>query len=91
MSEKNHGSKTPSLPRRANTIHRFAHDLARNRLAILSLRQAASDKIGYAIAVCLGAGAYRWLGSRLVAVLAAGYLFNGWMSYRKYLAKKASA
>lgn len=81
----------PSLPRRANQIHKFAHTIATNRLQVLSLRQAASDKIGYAVAVCLGAGAYRWLGSRLVLFLAAGYVFNAWMTYRKYLKRAKSA
>jgi hypothetical protein len=85
MSEKAFRGKQPSLPRRANQIHRFAHDLATHRLQLVSLRRAASDKVGYAVACCLGAGAYRYGGWKVVLLIAAGYAFNGYMSYRQYL------
>jgi hypothetical protein len=97
MSEKHFRGKQPSLPRRANQIHRFAHDLATHRVGLVSLRSAASDKIGYAVAVLMGAAGYRWGPSLLestgyrwggwpiVWFLALGYAFNGYMSYRQYL------
>lgn len=74
----------PSLPRRARQIHRFAHDLAKNRLAVLALRQAASDKIGYAIATGLGAAAFNYGGKGAVLILAEIYVFNAYRTYREY-------
>ena len=87
MSEKNHRGTKPSLPRRARQIHRFAHDLASHRLSVLSLRQAASDKIGYAVATVIGAAAFHYAGEGAVLILVEVYLFNALRAYRKYLIK----
>ncbi len=78
--------ETPArtLPRRANTIRALAASFADRKLTEVNSRQAVSDKIGYAVAVLLGAIAYRYGGRGWVAVTMGGYLFNAWIAHRRW-------
>lgn len=72
------------LPHRANTLRAIAASMANRELMRATQRQAVSDKIGYAVAVVMGAAAWRYGGRLWVAVLCAGYVFNAWMAHRKW-------
>ena len=78
-----------TLPRRAGTISRAVAAMAHKKMTETGQRQAASDRIGYAIAVGLGAVAFKYGGPGWVAFLAAGYLFNAWMAFRRWKALTA--
>jgi hypothetical protein len=77
-----------ALPRRANTIRALAGTMANRKVAELAQRQSVSDKIGYALAVCMGAVTFRYLGVDGVGLLATVYLGNAWLSYRKWKAAR---
>lgn len=71
------------LPRRARQISQMANAIAADRLRVLSLRQAVSDRIGYAVAVTLGALA-KWASWWAVGLLVVGYVIAAVVAYRRY-------
>lgn len=48
-------SKVKGVPRRANQVAKFAAEVAAKQVARVQARQHVSDKIGYAVAVSIGA------------------------------------
>ena len=73
-----------SLPRRANGIRTLAADMAARKLAEVSQRQAVSDRVSYALAVLLGAGAFKYAGWNLVGGIAALQLLGAVVAYRRW-------
>lgn len=76
-----------TLPRRANTIRAAAISLAAKHEAAVALRQAVSDRIGYALAFLLGA-LVLWIGGGYGVAL--GACFYGRRAYRSYRAWRAA-
>ena len=76
-------SATPALPRRARKISDMANAIAADRLRVLSLRQAVSDRIGYTVAVAFGALA-TWASWWAVGLLLVGYVIAAVVAYRRY-------
>ena len=80
-----------NLPRRANQISRMANAIAVDRLRVASLRQSVSDRIGYAIAVLLGAWVSQVGAPWAVYALASCYLLAALAAYRRYLTARTDA
>jgi hypothetical protein len=75
-----------TLPRRANTIRQLSAAMAHKKLTEDGQRQAASDKIGYAVAVLLGAVAFMYGGKLAVVGLIVVYLLNAVRAYQRWKA-----
>ena len=78
-----------SIPRRANRIRQVAADMASRKLREVNARQAVSDRIGYAVAVTIGAIALHFGGVYVVEAIVVLYIIGAKVAFSRY--KKARA
>jgi hypothetical protein len=71
------------VPRRANQVKKLAAEVAAKQVARVLRRQAVSDKIGYAIAVTVGAVA-GWSAWWAGLVVIAFYSMSAVRAYRQF-------
>lgn len=75
-----------TLPRRSNTIRSLAAAMAHKKMTEVGQRQAVSDRIGYMVAVVLGAAAMTLGGRPAVAVVLGLYGAIAFRAYRRWKA-----
>lgn len=80
-----------ALPHRANGIRTLAAQMAQKKLAEIMARQGISDRIGYLVAVVIGAGVFYRFGWKGVVLVLAVYSIAVVNAYRQWRAHMRSA